>query len=138
MSVLAAVASSTCSQRARALASVNVEVRDGLTWREWFAFSPGNVVTGLGMGLYHCWKHIMQLPGMGLELLVVVVSSCLGAVTEGQFICSFLACGGQERCCVFSHHPLLFLSRWSAHWPVSDLLLPSLLHTLCFSFQPVL
>lgn len=115
---------------------VNAKVRDRWTWKEWFAFNLelwlldwGWGVISVGAGRALAWD--------GFGALVVVASSCLGAVTEGQVIFSCLACGAQERRCAFSHHPLSFSRQGGLHTcPSSDLLLPLLLHTRCSSPQP--
>lgn len=77
------------------------------TWKDWFAFSPGSVLTGLGLGLYSVGSRSHSCLGWVWSYSWCCVFM-LGAVTKGRFIFSFLECGGQESCCVFSPHPLSF------------------------------
>lgn len=118
---------------------VNVEFRNGWTLRDWFTFSHRSMVTGLGLWLFAEFQKHGQLKQVGTDqlgwvcnLILVVVCSCLRAVTKEQ---SFPFWKVEDRLCVVFFLTTLF--KWSSN-SSSNWLLPLLWHSLLPSLASLL
>lgn len=108
-----------------------MEFRGGWTFRDWFTFSHRSIVTRRGLWMFDKFQKHGQLKqvvtdplGWVCNLILVVVCSCLRAVTKEQ---SFPFWHVEDKLCVVFF--LTTLSKWSTS-SSSNWLLPLLWHNL--------